>query len=181
MELRDNQSFMVDPICLAFDAPPARDRASIVAAGYTAGRATAFRDRGVSARHGVVAEEGRCRSVGKQHVYSVSCDPRSPAAALVRPLEGPGIQWRRSAARIMRRRVARSTTSSRRRRCRHLGTDELAAAVKNAATRPLGDSWAWSRKNSAADISPLVAATLAVWQASSKLTSVYDDRGVIAI
>jgi hypothetical protein len=48
-------------------------------------------------------------------------------------------------------------------RLRHLGQPELTAAVKGAAKRPLGDAWAWSRKTSAVDISPLVAATLALW------------------
>jgi hypothetical protein len=46
---------------------------------------------------------------------------------------------------------------------RHLGTLELSAAIAGAVKRPLGDSWAWSRKNSAIDISPLVAVTLALW------------------
>jgi hypothetical protein len=45
---------------------------------------------------------------------------------------------------------------------RHLGTPELAAAVKGASTRPLGDAWAWSRKGSEVDISPLVSCTLAL-------------------
>jgi hypothetical protein len=31
---------------------------------------------------------------------------------------------------------------------RHLGTPELSAALKGAATRPMGDSWAWARKTS---------------------------------
>jgi hypothetical protein len=46
---------------------------------------------------------------------------------------------------------------------RHLGSSELTAAVKGAAKRPLGDAWAWSRKASSVDISPLVAVTLALW------------------
>jgi len=46
---------------------------------------------------------------------------------------------------------------------RHLGTKELRDALKGAAKRPLGDAWAWSRKNSTVDISPLVACTLALW------------------
>jgi hypothetical protein len=44
---------------------------------------------------------------------------------------------------------------------RHLGEPSLDAAVSVAARRPLGDAWAWSRK-SGGDISPLVAATLAL-------------------
>ena len=46
---------------------------------------------------------------------------------------------------------------------RHLGGLELRQAVKGATKRPLGDAWAWSRRKSTVDISPLVAATLALW------------------
>lgn len=50
---------------------------------------------------------------------------------------------------------------------RHGGTPEYQAAIeqaiKGASTRPLGDAWAWSRKNSSVDISPLVAVTLSLW------------------
>jgi hypothetical protein len=35
-------------------------------------------------------------------------------------------------------------------------------AIHAARTRPLGDAWAWSRKNSSANISPLVSVTLAL-------------------
>jgi hypothetical protein len=46
---------------------------------------------------------------------------------------------------------------------RHLGQPELAAALAGATRRPLGDAWAWDRKGSGVDITPLVAATLAHW------------------
>jgi hypothetical protein len=46
---------------------------------------------------------------------------------------------------------------------RHLGTAELQSALKGAGRRPLGDRWAWSRRSSAVDISPLVSVTLAWW------------------
>lgn len=45
----------------------------------------------------------------------------------------------------------------------HRGEHELTAALDGAAMRPLGDQWAWSRKSSGVDITPLVAATLACW------------------
>jgi hypothetical protein len=44
---------------------------------------------------------------------------------------------------------------------RHLGDPRINEALKGAATRPLGESWAWARKPSSADICPLVAFTLA--------------------
>ena len=47
-------------------------------------------------------------------------------------------------------------------RLRHRGERELTIALDGAAQRPLGDQWAWSRKKSGVDISPLVAVTLAV-------------------
>jgi hypothetical protein len=52
---------------------------------------------------------------------------------------------------------------------RHLGTTELTAAIAGAVKRPLGDSWAWSRKNSTIDICPLVAITLALWGSQTHL------------
>jgi hypothetical protein len=45
---------------------------------------------------------------------------------------------------------------------RHLGSQELVAAIRGAGKRPLGDSWAWGRLKSDADICPLVAVTLAL-------------------
>jgi hypothetical protein len=62
-----------------------------------------------------------------------------------------------------------------------LGTPELKAALKGASKRSLGDSWAWARKSSAVDISPLVAVTLALRRAEIMRESVYESRGVLAI
>jgi Phage terminase-like protein, large subunit len=44
---------------------------------------------------------------------------------------------------------------------RHIDQVELNAALSGAQTRPLGELWAWSRRDSTVDISPLVAVTLA--------------------
>jgi len=51
---------------------------------------------------------------------------------------------------------------------RHLGSGELASALRGATSRPLGDAWAWSRKHSNVDITPLVAVTNAVWLAATE-------------
>jgi hypothetical protein len=63
-------------------------------------------------------------------------------------------------------------------RLRHLDQPELNAAVKGAAKRPLGDAWAWSRKSSNVDISPLVAVTLALWGLESRAP---DDQPLIEV
>ena len=39
----------------------------------------------------------------------------------------------------------------------------LDAAVAAAARRPVGDAWAWGRRQSATSIAPLTAATVALW------------------
>lgn len=46
---------------------------------------------------------------------------------------------------------------------RHLGQAELDTARKAAERKPSGDAWKWARQSVDADISPLVAASLAVW------------------
>jgi hypothetical protein len=50
----------------------------------------------------------------------------------------------------------------------HGGQQELDAAVRGAKARPLVDRWAWSRTKSTVNISPLVAATLALWSATER-------------
>jgi len=50
---------------------------------------------------------------------------------------------------------------------RHLGSQELVLALRSAAPRQLGDAWYWSRRLSGGDISPLVAATIAIFGVSS--------------
>jgi hypothetical protein len=55
----------------------------------------------------------------------------------------------------------------------HSGASAFRDAIKGAARRPLEDAWAWSRKTSSVDISPLVAGTLALWGASTAPTGEY--------
>jgi phage terminase large subunit-like protein len=62
---------------------------------------------------------------------------------------------------------------------RHLGQPMLTQAIKGAAKRPLGDSWAWSRKSSTVDISPLVAVTLANWALETTLAPAIPSFGAL--
>lgn len=45
----------------------------------------------------------------------------------------------------------------------HIGQEDLSTAVANAGKRDLADLWAWDKRNSASDITPLVAVTNALW------------------
>lgn len=66
---------------------------------------------------------------------------------------------------------------------RHGEQDDLDEAVQGAAVRPLSEAWAWSRKKSTVDITPLVAVTLARWGAvtQGEEESVYEERGVVVL
>jgi hypothetical protein len=43
------------------------------------------------------------------------------------------------------------------------GDSRLTTAVEGARQRPIGDRWGWDRKTPTTDVSPLVAASLALW------------------
>ena len=70
-------------------------------------------------------------------------------------------------------------------RLAHRSQAVLDDAVTGAARRPLGDAWLWSRSRSDADISPLVAVTLAAWRSHTRppagrgtvVTAAPDDPG----
>ncbi len=68
---------------------------------------------------------------------------------------------------------------------KHHGQSELADALAGAQKRPLGDAWAWARKTSTVDISPLVAMTLAHygWTVvrSKRRTSAYDESDLTVV
>lgn len=66
----------------------------------------------------------------------------------------------------------------------HRDTASLTAAVKGASRRTMGDAWAWSRRSSLVDISPLVALTLALWGASRPevdAESIYEGRELVVL
>lgn len=72
---------------------------------------------------------------------------------------------------------------------RHRTQPALDLAANIAATRPMGDgAWAWDRNRSLEDISPLVAATMALGAATqaevdkpTKYESAYEERGVFVL
>jgi hypothetical protein len=160
--LVDASSRLEDPVAFAFDVSPDRSWASIAAAGKRAdGRAhveIVERGRGTRWLPGRLAELSETHSP-----VAVVCDGASPAASLVRELEEQGVQVTVASAKDHANACGLIFDLVAEKGLRHLGTSELRAAVKAATRRPLGDAWAWSRKTSAADISPLVAATLALW------------------
>ena len=159
----DVNSKPADPVCFAFDVSPDRSWASIAVAGN--------RDDGlvhvevVDRQRGTAWVAKRISELKAAHRPSaILCDAAGPAKSLLPKFEELGIEVITVASRehgqacgIFYDAVVDTGT------LRHLGTPELSAAVDGAATRPLGEAWAWARKPSLVDISPLVACTLALW------------------
>lgn len=165
--LTDERSRMVDPVCLAFDVAPDRSWASIAAAGKRSDGLSHVEV--VDRRQGTGWLTDRVKELVAAHrPMMVVCDGAGPAGSLLHELQQAGVAVTPVSAKehaqgcgLIYDKVAQKTL-------RHLGTPELAAAVKGAVSRPLGDAWAWSRKSSGPDISPLVACTLALWGVSSR-------------
>ena len=167
-ECTDLDSAPLDPVCFAFDVTPDRSTACVAVSGLRSDGLPHIEV--IEHKRGtrwVVATVAR---LAKQHHRSiVVCDAYGPAGSLLTELENLGIEVlvtsagdQAQACGIFYDAVMDSKT------LRHLDTPELTAAVDGATTRQLGESWAWSRKKSTVDISPLVAATLALWGSSQR-------------
>ncbi len=92
---------------------------------------------------------------------AVLCDARGPAASLVQKLEASGVPVEVTDVQEMTRSCGTIYDLISEDGLRHSGDDALDVAVKGAGQRTVGDAWAWSRRSSSVDITPLVAVTLA--------------------
>lgn len=147
---------------LAIDVTPdTRARACVAAAGeYKDGRVLAQileEAEGVSWVVDFVAD-----FVAQHEPDEVLVDGAGRSQTLIAPLEKAGVEVKRTgpgemiaAAGGFLDRVVDGTLI-------HMDQDELNRAVWGAKERNLGDGWAWGRRTSKTNVSPLVAASLAV-------------------
>lgn len=161
VDLTDPGSVLQDPFCLAFDVSPDRSSAAIGMAGA--------RDDGLT--HVEVSDHKRgtgwlvdriVELDAKHQPLEVVCDKFGPAGGFIAELENRGVRVASVSGTEYAQSCGRFVDVVNQKALRHLGSNELLTAIRGSKTRPLGDSWAWSRKTSATDICPLVAATLAV-------------------
>lgn len=165
--LLDEQSKIDGRVCFSYDVTPDRSRAAIGVAGR----------RGDGLRHVEVVEHRRgtkwvaprlAELVQAHDAMPVKCDASGPAASLLPELAQLEVEVDTLSAKEHGQACGVLFDTVEERGLRHLGTPELIAAIKGAAQRALGDAWAWSRKSSSVDISPLVAVTLALWGVESQ-------------
>jgi hypothetical protein len=179
-DLVDEESQPVDPVALAFDVKPDRSASSIGVAGYRSDRFAHAEI--IEHRRGTGWVVDRLVELVQEHdADGVMCDQSSPAASLIPQLEARGVTVHLVGPKEHSRACGAIVDMVEQRAVRHLGTPELTAAIKGAARRALGDAWAWSRKSSAVDISPLVAITLALWKLAASTHSVYEARGLVTL
>lgn len=93
----------------------------------------------------------------------VVLDDAGPAGQLITPLKKAGVDVNVISGREYAQSCAQLHAGARDGTITHLGDPIFVTALKGAATRQLGDMWAWRRRTSTADITPIVAATVALW------------------
>jgi hypothetical protein len=166
LALVDEKSELVDPVCFAYDVAPDRATAAIAAAGRR--RDGLFHVEAVEYRRGtgwvVPALATLCE---RWHPVAVMVDLAGPAGALEHRCGEAGIPLEAVSAPDHAKACGLLVDQVEGEGLRHLGSGEVASALKGATRRPLGDAWAWSRRNSTVDISPLVACTLALFGAAT--------------
>jgi hypothetical protein len=169
--VEDPASAIVGAVAFAVDAAADRSAASIAVAG--------LREDGllhvevVDHRPGTGWVVARLESlIEKWSPCAIALDASGPAGSLATECEEAGIELVNPKARevagacgslydsVVRPPDADGDWSP---RLRHIPHPKLTGALASVGKRPLGDAWAWNRRGEAADISPLVAVTLASW------------------
>lgn len=150
------------PLVFAVDVNPERSAAAIASAG--------IREDGKVHTKVVDFREGAqwtiARIVDLHYRYNpaaILLDPSGPVGSIVAELKDNGIEPTLVSARDMAQACGAFHDDAINDRFRHCDQEALNTALRSATTRNLGDAWAWHRRESGADISPLVATTLAVW------------------
>lgn len=161
-KLSDPTSKPGDPVVFAFDASPDRAFATISVAGARQDGLkhveVAKRERGLG---WLVPELVQLNE--KHRPAAIVTDASGPAGSLVPELERAGVTVTPVSAPEYAQACGMIYDGVSEGTIRHLADPRLTSAIAGATQRNLGDRWAWSRRNSSVDISPLVACTLALW------------------
>jgi hypothetical protein len=165
--LADPESKRAGAVCFTLDVTPDRRRAAIAVGGHRADGLEHVEI--VDHRDGTAWVVARLIELRDRHSPdAILADEKEP---LVEALRNAGVEVETVGTAEHSRACSALVDGVTERSFRHLGTPELRSAIKGAAKRHLGDVWLWSRKSSSVDISPLVCSTLALWGASTKLTT----------
>lgn len=101
-------------------------------------------------------------------VLGVVIDAAGPAASLIPDLNQARVKLMVTGTQDMKQACGSFFDGIHQKRIRHLNQPALNVALGSASKRTLMDAWAWNRKDAEADITPLVAVTLAAHGLSLK-------------
>jgi hypothetical protein len=171
--LADPQSDPQGSVAFAVDVAPDRSSASIAVAGF---RIDGQQHVGlVQAGPGTAWVVPRLvELIGRWQPLAVVVDPGSPAGSLLPALAESSVDVTLSSTREVGQAFGAFVDAVTAGEVRHLGQPLLTDALAGAKKRALGDAWAWDRKNYDTDITPLVAATLALWGLNTKQAAIFD-------
>ena len=145
---------------LGLDVNPERSRAALVVAGRVGDYVPI---EVIEAREGVAWATERAAEVCLRWGAPLIVDVVSGAGALVPGLEALGVDVIPVTTRSVCDAAGMFYDLATQRFLAHLDDWRLNDAVAGSSKRAVGDRWTWDRKRSTVDISPLVAASLAVW------------------
>lgn len=106
---------------------------------------------------------GRAVELAEKYDASVVVDPQGPAGALIPELEAAKVKVLAPSAQDVTHAAGVFYDAVMDAQIRVRANEQLNRAVDGARRRTVGDRWAWARRSSNVDISPLVAVTLAFW------------------
>jgi phage terminase large subunit-like protein len=151
------------PVALSFDVSADRANASLATAGRAAdGRIVV---EVAAYRRGTAWLEDEVRQWRRAHPMGVIVADSLAAGTIAERLEAVGVDVLRTGGAQMARACADLVDQVGAGSIAHRAQAVLDDVIAAAGRRIVADGWAWSRRNSAGDISPLVAVTLAAWAA----------------
>ena len=156
------------PVALAFDVAADRSNASLAQASRTAAGVTVVEV--LAYRRGAAWLEQGVKEWRRRHPAGVIVADSLAAGTISDRLEAAGVDVLRTGAGQMARACADLVDQVAARSIAHRAQAVIDDTLASAGRRILGDGWAWSRRASDVDISPLVAVTLAAWAARTHPT-----------
>jgi hypothetical protein len=154
-------SVIFGSFAFGIDVAPDGNRAAIAVAGRTADGMAHVAV--VDAREGTTWVPARLAELLEKHQAKVALDPAGPAGALLKDLTTVGVEPEQIKARELVQTCGWFYNLVESGDLRHRDEAALFEAVVGVKKRPVGDAWAWARKEARNDITPLYAATLALW------------------
>lgn len=156
----DGASVVLDPVAFAVDIGPKRDTASIAVAGARADGL--YHVEVIDNRRGTDWIIPRlAQLVAQWSPVAVVVD--GPASSVVPELESLRVPVYKTSPQELGTACGMFYDAVMGMALRHPNQPLLSSAVDAARQRPLGDMWAWGRKLTESDITPVVASTLALY------------------